>query len=362
MTSMERFKCVYAEIQAFLLEQLNSDYEMDPNRSKYLRRMMDTTCLGGKYIRGLTVVNVAEGFMAAGSYDEATKERVLHDACICGWMVEFLQAHYLVEDDIMDNSQMRRGKPCWYCFPGVTVQSAINDGLILKAWTQTMAFHYFADRPFLKDLLYLFQRTDYATSIGQFYDVTSMCDSKKLDPEVAQPRTTDFAEFTLSNYKRVVKYKTAFYTYLLPLVMGLFVSGGISSVEMNLVERVAMVMGEFFQVQDDVMDCFTPPEQLGKVGTDIEDAKCSWLAVTFLMKANAAQVAEFKANYGDTDPAKVAVVKRLYDEVDLRADFAIYEAGVAREMGVLIEQLKRTSPVFASSVAVLWEKTHKRIK
>ncbi|RNF25816.1 farnesyl pyrophosphate synthase [Trypanosoma conorhini] len=362
MASAERFMRVYAEVQAFLLEQLNSDYEMDPNRGRYLRCLMDTTCLGGKYIRGLTVVNVAEGFIAAGSYDEATKERVLHDACICGWMVEFLQAHYLVEDDIVDNSCMRRGKPCWYRLPGVTSQSAINDGLILKSWAHMMALHYFADRPFLKDLFCLFHRVDYSTAIGQFYDVTSMCDSNKLDPEVAQPRTTDFAEFTLANYKRVVKYKTAFYTYLLPLVMGLFVSGGTPSVDMSLVERVAMVMGEFFQAQDDFMDCFTPPEQLGKVGTDIEDAKCSWLAVTFLGKASAAQVAEFKANYGDTDPAKVAVVKRLYSETDLGADFAVYEAEVVREVEELISQLKRTSSTFASSVATLWEKTHKRKK
>ncbi|EKF39567.1 farnesyl pyrophosphate synthase [Trypanosoma cruzi marinkellei] len=362
MASMERFLRVYDEIQAFLLDQLASKYEIDPNRARYLRIMMDTTCLGGKYFRGMTVVNVAEGFLAATAHDEATKERILHDACVGGWMIEFLQAHYLVEDDIMDSSVMRRGKPCWYRFPGVTTQCAINDGIILKSWTQIMAWHYFADRPFLKDLLCLFQKVDYATAVGQMYDVTSMCDSKKLDPEVAQPMTTEFAEFTPANYKRIVKYKTTFYTYLLPLVMGLFVSEAAASVEMNLVERVAHLIGEYFQVQDDVMDCFTPPEQLGKVGTDIEDAKCSWLAVTFLGKANAAQVAEFKANYGDKDPEKVAVVKRLYSEANLQADFAAYEAEVEREVESLIEQLKVKSPTFAESVAVVWEKTHKRKK
>ena len=36
--------------------------------------------------------------------------------------------------------------------------------------------------------------------------------------------------------------------------------------------------GEMFgQSQDDFLDAFAPPEVLGKIGTDIEDAKCSRL-------------------------------------------------------------------------------------
>ncbi|ORC88000.1 farnesyl pyrophosphate synthase [Trypanosoma theileri] len=359
---MDRFMQVYKEIQAFLLQQLITDYEMDPNRVNYLRKMMDTTCLGGKYNRGITVVNVAESVLSSYYHDEALKERVLHDACVCGWMIEFLQAHFLVEDDIMDSSTTRRGKPCWYRHPGVTTQSAINDGLILKSWAHMMALHYFAERSFLQELLCRFHSVDYITAVGQFYDVTSMYDSKKLDPDIQQPTTTDYAEFTIANYKRIVKHKTAFYTYLLPLVMGLLVSGGLSSVDMSVTEHLAMLMGEYFQVQDDVMDCFTPPEKLGKIGTDIEDAKCSWLAVTFLAKATPAQVEEFKANYGSKEAVKVAVIKRLYTETHLQEEFTAYEKNVVQQVETLIEKLKKNTPAFAESVASLWGKTYKREK
>lgn len=48
-------------------------------------------------------------------------------------------------------------------------------------------------------------------------------------------------------------------------------------------------MGHFYQVQDDFLDCFGDSEITGKVGSDIQEGKCSWLAVVALQRATPAQ-------------------------------------------------------------------------
>ncbi|CCW66323.1 unnamed protein product [Phytomonas sp. Hart1] len=362
MSNLERFLKVYDEIQKFALSFLEKKYQMDVHRKQYMKDMLDTTCLCGKYNRGVCVVNVAEEMAKDQGVDDATLARILHDACICGWMIELLQAHFLVEDDIMDGSKVRRGKPCWYLHPGVTQQVAINDGLILLALANAIASNFLAGRPFLAEVLRIFHEVDLTTTIGQLYDVTSMVDSSKLDAHTAHPQTTDYVEYTAFNYGRIVKYKTAYYTYWLPLMFGLLVSESAEKVDAARVENLAMVIGEYFQVQDDVMDCFTPPEKLGKVGTDIQDAKCSWLAVKFLEVASPDQIQVFKKNYGQDEEKKIAIVKRLFEETKLLKHFQTYEEGIALEVHRLITDLTKQSAAFGRSVQMLWDRTYKRQK
>lgn len=361
----ERFIHAFDILKEYIIADAEKNMALSGNRKEYVKKMMDVTCLGGKYNRGITVVDVVD--IMSKDVQGEEKERLLFEGCICGWMIEMLQAHFLVEDDIMDDSKTRRGKPCWYLFPGVTTQSAINDGLIVLAMATEIAFNYLGYKPAaLMSILKEFHRTDYRTTMGQLYDVTSMRNDADIDAEKKQCPTTDFSEYTMASFKRIVKYKTAYYTYHLPLVMGIAVcshlTNAVANISEELTEEIAVVMGEYFQAQDDFMDCYTPPEILGKIGTDIEDMKCSWLAANFVATASEEQMAKFKVNYGKHDAESVAIVKQLYNENNMKDKFEAYEKNIAEQVEALLAKLNESNPSFATACRNLWTKTYKRSK
>ncbi|OAY73206.1 Farnesyl pyrophosphate synthase 1 [Ananas comosus] len=49
---------------------------------------------------------------------------------LIGWCIEWLQAYFLVLDDIMDNSHTRRGQLCWYRVPEADEDAADASTLI----------------------------------------------------------------------------------------------------------------------------------------------------------------------------------------------------------------------------------------
>lgn len=79
-----------------------------------------------------------------------------------------------------------------------------------------------------------------------------------------------------------------------------------------------------FQFQNDLLDYYNTIGSVpGKSGSDIQEGKCSWVAVAVLEKCNPEQRRIFTENYGSRNPEKVDRILRLYEELDPRK---IYEA------------------------------------
>ena len=226
---------------------------------------------GGKLNRGLTVVHVLQSVRGAALTSEEA-----HAGAVLGWCIEWLQAFFLVADDVMDGSVTRRGQPCWYKVPRVGM-TAVNDAFLLQAHLFKVLKHYFGNSANYVQLLELFNEVTWQTELGQLLDLTSQ------PPAGVAP--VDLDRFTLERYKSIVRFKTAYYSFYLPVACGFILAGGRYATPGTLAasERILLVMGEYFQVQDDVLDAFAPPEILGKVGTDIQvsrriDTGCPALA------------------------------------------------------------------------------------
>ena len=124
-------------------------------------------------------------------------------------------------------------------------------------------------------------------------------------------------------------------------------------------------MGHFFQVQDDFLDCFGDPKVTGKVGTDIEDGKCSWLVVTALSICSPVQrqliqvfsyrnilqqVAiahfffEYQNHYGLKDESSVQLIKTLYKELGIPQLYADHEESSYKELTKLVKNIENDLP------------------
>nr|2QIS_A Chain A, Farnesyl pyrophosphate synthetase [Homo sapiens] len=293
-----------------------------------LKEVLEYNAIGGKYNRGLTVVVAFRELVEPRKQDADSLQR----AWTVGWCVELLQAFFLVADDIMDSSLTRRGQICWYQKPGVGLD-AINDANLLEACIYRLLKLYCREQPYYLNLIELFLQSSYQTEIGQTLDLLT-----------APQGNVDLVRFTEKRYKSIVKYKSAFYSFYLPIAAAMYMAGIDGEKEHANAKKILLEMGEFFQIQDDYLDLFGDPSVTGKIGTDIQDNKCSWLVVQCLQRATPEQYQILKENYGQKEAEKVARVKALYEELDLPAVFLQYEEDSYSHIMALIEQYAAPLP------------------
>ncbi|XP_020083542.1 farnesyl pyrophosphate synthase 1-like isoform X1 [Ananas comosus] len=300
-----RFLRVYDCLKDELLRDPLFDHTEETRRR--VEEMLDYNVPRGKLNRGLAIV---ETYRLLKEGDELSEEEIFL-ACVLGWCNEWLQACLLILDDIMDNSHTRRGQLCWYKLPEVGLH-AINDGVLIKCHIHRIIKRYFRGKPFYENLMELCDEVGLQTSLGQMLDLIVTHEGEK-----------DLSNYTMAVYRRIVQYKTSYYSFYLPVACALLLAGE------NLddfidVKNILVEMGIYFQVQDDYLDCFGDPKVMGKIGTDIEDYKCSWLVVQALERANDNQRRVLYENYGKSDSVSVAKVKNIYEELNLQDVFFKY--------------------------------------
>lgn len=304
--------------------------------------------VGGKANRGLSVIDTYR-LLKGKTLDELSEDEYKR-AAILGWAVELLQAYFLVADDIMDDSITRRGQPCWYRVPKVGM-IAINDAFMLEAAIYILLKKHFKQESYYIDLVELFHEVTFQTELGQLLDLLT-----------APEDEVDLSKFSLEKHSYIVTYKTAFYSFYLPVALAMYMAGIASPEDLKQAEDVLLPLGEYFQVQDDYLDCYGDPNVIGKIGTDIQDNKCGWVINKALQKANSEQRKVLDENYGVRSSETEAKVKAVFAELNIEQDFLDYEEKIAAELREKIAKVDESRGFKAEVLTVFLNKIYKRQK
>ncbi len=315
---------------------------LPPQSLQWIDEMFDYTIRGGKMARGLMVPQVVKGMGSAS-------DQLMHQARVVGWCIEVLQAAFLVVDDVLDQADMRRGKAAYYRLPHVGM-TAINDGLLLESLAFRLMRQHVRTHPSYLELTELFRESVFVTECGQLVDLT------------APPTTVGHIEerFTMEQYRKMVQCKTSHYTFYLPVAAGLHLADAATDEALLEARTVCDAIGEYFQVQDDFLDCYGDAKQTGKGNTDIAERKCTWLAVKALELCADDEVTKLHLQKSllaaDTDR-----VAEIYEQLGVRDAYSAYEEASVAAIRARIGSCAGLAPARPLLEAVV-RKLYKRLK
>ncbi|KAI1335205.1 terpenoid synthase [Xylariaceae sp. FL0016] len=343
-TSLQEFESVFPKLEEDLLAWAKQ-YNLPQSQMEWYKKSLEVNAMGGKCNRGMSVPDSVSLLL-----NRPLNQDEYFQAAALGWMIELLQAFFLVSDDIMDGSITRRGKPCWYRQEGVGM-TAINDAFMLEAAIYTLLKKHFKTHPAYVDMIELFHEVTLQTELGQ------LCDLLTAPEEVV-----NLDNFSLEKYTFIVIYKTAYYSFYLPVALALHMLNVATPKNLKQSEDILIAMGEYFQVQDDYLDNFGLPEHIGKIGTDIMDNKCSWLVNQALKLATPEQRKILEDHYGRKDKKHEAEIKKLYNEMNLEQVYIDYEEKRVGEIREMISKIDEGDGLKKSVFEAFLAKIYKRSK
>jgi len=228
---------------------------------------------------------------------------------------------------------------------------AINDAFMLESAIFTLLKKYFRTHKSYVELIELFHEVTFQTEMGQLCDLLTAPEDK-----------VDLDNFSMDKYQFIVIYKTAYYSFYLPVALALHLLGIATPTNLKQAEAILIPLGEYFQIQDDYLDNFGDPKHIGKIGTDIMDNKCSWLVNQALQIATPEQRKVLEENYGRKNNENEAVVKKLYDELALEQRYKDYEEKRVGEIRKLIAETDESEGLKKSVFESFLGKIYKRSK
>ncbi|MEL0638316.1 octaprenyl diphosphate synthase [Marinomonas sp. TI.3.20] len=236
----------FGQVNDYIVSQLRSDIPLIEQIGYYI------ISNGGKRLRPLLVLLAAR---ASADLDSDKLEKAIKMATV----IEFIHTSTLLHDDVVDESDMRRGKKTaneeWGNAPSVLVGDFLY----------TRAFQLMVNIRSMECMSILAETTNIIAE-GEVQQLINCGD----------PDTTE------ESYLKVIQYKTA------KLFEGAALCGAVIADAaphyQTALQQYGMYVGTAFQLIDDVMDYTSTAEEMGKsVGDDLSEGKPT-LPLIFTMK------------------------------------------------------------------------------
>ena len=293
-----------ARVQACIDQELRTQAtvldELGPDVTDLLDRI-GSLLAGGKRLRAAFLY---WGHRAAGRPDSDELVRL-------ATAMEFFQAAALIHDDVMDDSDTRRGMPAAHRALAAVhtergwggdderfgVAGAILAGNLCLTWTDELVATSGLAVDDLARGREVFDRMRTQLMAGQFLDVV---DSVRPWDDLPSAERIERAQ-------RVIRYKSAKYTVEHPLLIGA-TAGGLPDADLAHLSTYGLDLGHAFQLRDDLLGVFGDPESTGKpAGDDLREGKRTVLIAHTLSGTDDAGRELLRASLGnpDLDPATV---------------------------------------------------------
>lgn len=230
--------------------------------------------------------------------------------------IEHFQSAALIHDDIADNGQLRRGKPCMHLTEGVGL--AINAGdFDLTLVTASVLHDPALDSDVKLRVLDELTAMTLRTIEGQALDLGWVRDER--------------FDLTVDDYLRMATLKTAHYSGAVPLACGAIIGGG-SEEQVEALRTFGLGCGLAFQVQDDLLNL------IGDAGdkdfrTDITEGKRTLIAVHALNDTRYHDELVAILQSGTTDPellAHAVEIFRTTGSIEYAHQFALDQTAQAK--------------------------------
>jgi geranylgeranyl diphosphate synthase type I len=326
---------VEQRIEALLAVEQDRWAALDPALVDPLEALRRFVQAGGKRLRPAFCF---WGFAAAGG--DPADPRVID----VGAAYELLHAFALMHDDVMDGSDIRRGRPTTHVESASRHSSAgwrgearrfgegvaILVGDLAQVYADLLVDEAMNPRggPEIApagraEVVAVWHDLRRELILGQYLDVLG---TARGDRDRATAR-------------RISRYKSARYTVERPLALGCALAGGTASVSGEL-SVYGRPVGEAFQLRDDVLGAFGDAAETGKpVGQDLREGKPTPLLAAAFERATGNQAAVLdRVGRGDLGEAEVASIQEVLRATGALAEIERRVADLTSEAVAAIEQ------------------------